>query len=33
MLYMEAKSIFVQLIRSLPNAVLDSPYDLAAIAE
>ena len=33
MLYMEAKSIFVQLIRSLPNAVLDAPYDLAAIAE
>jgi Ras GTPase-activating-like protein IQGAP2/3 len=33
MLYMETKSIFVQLIRSLPNAGLKSPYDLAAIAE
>jgi Ras GTPase-activating-like protein IQGAP2/3 len=33
MLYMETKSIFVQLIRSLPSAGLKSPYDLAAIAE
>ncbi|PPQ69078.1 hypothetical protein CVT26_003553 [Gymnopilus dilepis] len=35
MLYMETKSIFVQLIRSLPNATSNSkrPYDLAAIAE
>lgn len=33
MLYMETKSIFVQLIRSLPNAGLKSPYDLSAIAE
>jgi Ras GTPase-activating-like protein IQGAP2/3 len=33
MLYMEAKSIFVQLIRSFPNAVHKKPYDLAAIAE
>jgi Ras GTPase-activating-like protein IQGAP2/3 len=33
MLYMETKSIFVQLIRSLPNAAEKLPYDLAAIAE
>lgn len=34
MLYMEAKSIFVQLIRSLPpSASYKRPYDLAAIAE
>jgi len=33
MLYMETKSIFVQLIRSLPNAVEKRPYNLAAIAE
>jgi Ras GTPase-activating-like protein IQGAP2/3 len=33
MLYMETKSIFVQLIRSIPNAVNKRPYDLAAIAE
>jgi Ras GTPase-activating-like protein IQGAP2/3 len=33
MLYMEAKSIFVQLIRSLPQFADKPPYDLAAIAE
>lgn len=33
MLYMEAKSIFVQLIRSLPNVAERKPYDLGAIAE
>ncbi|KAF8183917.1 Rho GTPase activation protein [Pholiota molesta] len=33
MLYMETKSIFVQLIRSLPNAANKQPYNLAAIAE
>ncbi|KAG6837380.1 hypothetical protein H0H93_010538 [Arthromyces matolae] len=33
MLYMETKSIFVQLIRSLPNAAEKRPYNLAAIAE
>ena len=33
MLYMEAKSIFVQLIRSLPNVVDRRPYNLGAIAE
>jgi Ras GTPase-activating-like protein IQGAP2/3 len=33
MLYMETKSIFVQLIRSIPNAVNKRPYELAAIAE
>lgn len=34
MLYMEAKSIFVQLIRSLPQGVVDKrPYNLALIAE
>jgi Ras GTPase-activating-like protein IQGAP2/3 len=32
MLYMETKSIFVQLVRSMP-AVEKRPYDLAAIAE
>ncbi|KAF4571136.1 glyceraldehyde-3-phosphate dehydrogenase 1 [Pleurotus pulmonarius] len=32
MLYMEAKSIFVQLIRSLPN-IGKGPYNLASIAE
>ena len=33
MLYMETKSIFVQLIRSVPRAADKRPYDLAAIAE
>jgi Ras GTPase-activating-like protein IQGAP2/3 len=33
MLYMETKSIFVQLIRSLPGAADKRPYNLAAIAE
>ncbi|KAJ2922413.1 hypothetical protein H1R20_g14676, partial [Candolleomyces eurysporus] len=33
MLYMETKSIFVQLVRSLPGAVEKTPYNLAAIAE
>ena len=33
MLYMETKSIFVQLIRSLPHAAEKRPYNLAAIAE
>ncbi|KAH8831915.1 Rho GTPase activation protein [Flagelloscypha sp. PMI_526] len=33
MLYMETKSIFVQLIRSIPNAADKRPYNLAAIAE
>lgn len=33
MLYMETKSIFVQLIRSIPHAAEKQPYDLAAIAE
>lgn len=33
MLYMETKSIFVQLIRSLPHAADKRPYNLAAIAE
>ena len=33
MLYMETKSIFVQLIRSLPNCAEKRPYNLAAIAE
>ena len=33
MLYMETKSIFVQLIRSLPHAAEKQPYHLAAIAE
>jgi len=33
MLYMETKSIFVQLIRSIPNAAEKRPYNLAAIAE
>ena len=33
MLYMETKSIFVQLIRSLPHAAEKRPYDLAMIAE
>ncbi|KAJ3776079.1 Rho GTPase activation protein [Lentinula raphanica] len=33
MLYMETKSIFVSLIRSIPNAVEKRPYNLAAIAE
>ncbi|KAF8968112.1 Rho GTPase activation protein [Flammula alnicola] len=33
MLYMETKSIFVQLIRSLPNVANKLPYNLAAIAE
>lgn len=33
MLYMETKSIFVQLIRSIPNASEKRPYNLAAIAE
>ncbi|OBZ72097.1 GTPase-activating protein [Grifola frondosa] len=33
MLYMETKSIFVQLIRSLPHAAEKRPYQLAAIAE
>ncbi|KAI9461715.1 ras GTPase-activating protein [Lactarius psammicola] len=33
MLYMETKSIFVQLIRSLPHVADKRPYDLGAIAE
>lgn len=33
MLYMETKSILVQLIRSLPHASEQRPYNLAAIAE
>ncbi|KAI0649058.1 Rho GTPase activation protein [Trametes meyenii] len=33
MLYMEAKSIFVQLIRSIPGLAEKRPYNLAAIAE
>jgi len=33
MLYMEAKSIFVHLIRSLPHAAERQPYNLSAIAE
>lgn len=33
MLYMETKSIFVQLIRSLPHAAEKRPYNLATIAE
>lgn len=33
MLYMEAKSIFVQLIRSLPHIADRRPYNLGAIAE
>jgi len=33
MLYMEAKSIFVQLIRSLPHVANQKPYNLGAIAE
>lgn len=33
MLYMEAKSIFVQLIRSLPHVAERRPYNLGAIAE
>lgn len=33
MLYMETKSIFVQLIRSIPNASEKRPYNLAVIAE
>jgi Ras GTPase-activating-like protein IQGAP2/3 len=33
MLYMEAKSIFVQLIRSLPHIADKRPYNLGAIAE
>lgn len=33
MLYMETKSIFVQLIRSLPNVADKRPYNLGAIAE
>ena len=33
MLYMETKSIFVQLIRSLPHAAEKRPYNLAVIAE
>ncbi|KAG9226724.1 hypothetical protein CCMSSC00406_0008424 [Pleurotus cornucopiae] len=33
MLYMEAKSILVQLIRSIPRAVDKRPYNLIAIAE
>lgn len=33
MLYMEAKSILVQLIRSIPRAAEKRPYDLVAIAE
>lgn len=32
-LYMETKSIFVQLIRTLPNAADKRPFNLAAIAE
>ncbi|KAG5651346.1 hypothetical protein H0H81_009009 [Sphagnurus paluster] len=33
MLYMETKSIFVQLIRSIPHAAEKRPYNLAALAE
>lgn len=33
MLYMETKSILIQLIRSLPHAAEKRPYNLAAIAE
>lgn len=33
MLYMEAKSIFVQLIRSMPQVADKRPYNLPAIAE
>jgi hypothetical protein len=33
MLYMETKSIFVQLIRSIPHVADKRPYNLAAIAE
>ena len=33
MLYMEAKSIFVQLIRSMPQVAEKRPYSLASIAE
>ena len=33
MLYMEAKSIFVQLIRSIPGLAEKRPYNLPAIAE
>ncbi|KAI0293742.1 ras GTPase-activating protein [Russula brevipes] len=33
MLYMETKSIFVQLIRSLPHAAEKQPYNLSVIAE
>lgn len=33
MLYMETKSIFVQLIRSIPHVADKQPYNLAAIAE
>ena len=33
MLYMEAKSIFVHLLRSIPHAAEKKPYNLAAIAE
>ncbi|KAG6816888.1 hypothetical protein H0H87_002008 [Tephrocybe sp. NHM501043] len=33
MLYMETKSIFVQLIRSIPHTAEKRPYNLAAIAE
>jgi Ras GTPase-activating-like protein IQGAP2/3 len=33
MLYMEAKSIFVQIIRSMPGKVGAPPYDLARIAD
>ena len=33
MVYMEAKSIFVQLIRSIPGLAEKRPYNLAAIAE
>jgi Ras GTPase-activating-like protein IQGAP2/3 len=33
MLYMEAKSIFVQLIRSLPHIADKRPYNLGGIAE
>ncbi|PAV16044.1 Ras GTPase-activating [Pyrrhoderma noxium] len=33
MLYMEAKSIFVQLIRSMPQVADKRPYSLASIAE
>jgi Ras GTPase-activating-like protein IQGAP2/3 len=33
MLYMETKSIFVQLVRSMPNVADKRPYHLAAIAD